>query len=489
MIDAPSAGDPAAIERLREVLVRSGYTETGLRALLCAADGIPLGPLDISLYRQRLRGRDALELLASLFALGDAIPAGAARGLLDVDRLAAIGVVREDGDAIRSPLLLRPFADLLFAGERHEARGMRADYVPSLQGATRWAAHLMDPAGGQMLDVGTGCGALALAASGRSAGVTGTDINRRALAFASFNAVLNGVANATWLHGDWFEPVGARRFATVVCNPPYAIGPDRAFAFRDAGPAGEDVTRQAVQSAAAALEVHGRATVTGNWIVADGGAWWERPAAWAQGLGCDVWVLHRRTYDPVAYAATWNRPLREADAAAYEPAVARWVRAHEAAGYHAIAEGVVVLRKRSAGGPGWVRCSAWRSAPGPAAAKQLRRMFAGVDTLKRLGGRSALLSHALRAVDGQRITATSTRRDGAAPARTAYVLVDDGVGIEIEIDPHCLDLLQRCDGSRPLRDVIAAAAAEAGLSEAALAEIAQPAVRALVTTGMLAVVD
>ena len=62
------------------------------------------------------------------------------------------------------------------------------------------------------LDLGTGCGTLALAAASSGQSIIGTDINQRALDFCRINAALNGVSNVSFLRGDRFEPVSGNRF-------------------------------------------------------------------------------------------------------------------------------------------------------------------------------------------------------------------------------------------------------------------------------------
>lgn len=75
------------------------------------------------------------------------------------------------------------------------------------------------------LDLETGCGIQALLISPHATHVTATDTNIGALAFARFNAALNGVTNVDFIEGDLFEPVGRNRFQLVVANPPFVISP------------------------------------------------------------------------------------------------------------------------------------------------------------------------------------------------------------------------------------------------------------------------
>lgn len=80
---------------------------------------------------------------------------------------------------------------------------------------------------GEVVDLGTGSGAIALAlASERPQWrVTATDSSPDALEVARRNATDLGLRNVKLVGGSWFEPLAGRRFHVVVSNPPY-IGPD-----------------------------------------------------------------------------------------------------------------------------------------------------------------------------------------------------------------------------------------------------------------------
>jgi len=77
----------------------------------------------------------------------------------------------------------------------------------------------------KVLDLGTGCGILAIAAAQKTRNVVAVDINPEAVRCARINVILNGLEERVKvLAGDLFDPVRGERFDLVVFNPPYLMG-------------------------------------------------------------------------------------------------------------------------------------------------------------------------------------------------------------------------------------------------------------------------
>ena len=83
------------------------------------------------------------------------------------------------------------------------------------------------PRDGNLLDLGTGSGAIALAVKHHrpEARVTAVEQSAQALAIASANASRHRI-DVEFLHGNWFGPLAQRRFDVVVSNPPYVASGD-----------------------------------------------------------------------------------------------------------------------------------------------------------------------------------------------------------------------------------------------------------------------
>ncbi|TFH92051.1 peptide chain release factor N(5)-glutamine methyltransferase [Vibrio ouci] len=77
---------------------------------------------------------------------------------------------------------------------------------------------------GDILDLGTGTGAIALALASElpQRQVTGIDLKEDAQQLAQSNASALNLSNTQFLAGSWFEPLAAgTEFALIVSNPPY----------------------------------------------------------------------------------------------------------------------------------------------------------------------------------------------------------------------------------------------------------------------------
>lgn len=103
---------------------------------------------------------------------------------------------------------------------------------PDTETLVEWALDVIGPAQPaspaspapslQILDLGTGSGAIALAIQHQrpEVQVTAVDASEAALRVASANAQRHGLA-VRYLNGHWLTPVAGQRFHLIVSNPPY----------------------------------------------------------------------------------------------------------------------------------------------------------------------------------------------------------------------------------------------------------------------------
>ncbi|TDC75504.1 HemK2/MTQ2 family protein methyltransferase [Actinomadura sp. 7K507] len=79
------------------------------------------------------------------------------------------------------------------------------------------------PAGARVLELGTGTGAVAMAAARGGCEVVAVDVSARAVLTARVNALVQGLPVRV-LRGDLFAPVAGEVFDVIVANPPYVAG-------------------------------------------------------------------------------------------------------------------------------------------------------------------------------------------------------------------------------------------------------------------------
>ncbi len=157
------------------------------------------------------------------------------------------------------------------------------------------------------LDLGTGCGVQALHLAAHADRVVATDVNRRALDLARFNAELNEVGDRIEVRdGSFFAPVAGERYDLIATNPPFVISPatGERLVYRDSGLPGDRVVEHIVRSAPDHLTDGGWCQVLANWAVHADQPWDERLAGWLPD-DCDALVVQREVLAPASYVELW----------------------------------------------------------------------------------------------------------------------------------------------------------------------------------------
>ncbi len=144
------------------------------------------------------------------------------------------------------------------------------------------ALALLPRAHARVAELGTGSGAIALALASERPGwhLTATDRSEPALAVARGNARRLKLAGIEFLRGEWFAPLGTRRFHAILSNPPYVAASDaelralrhEPIAALSPGPCGLEALRALIGGAGAHL-------LPGGWLLLEHGAGQAGPVA------------------------------------------------------------------------------------------------------------------------------------------------------------------------------------------------------------------
>jgi hypothetical protein len=326
------------------------------------------------------------------------------------------------------------------------------------------------------LDVGTGSGVQALWAARHCEHVVAVDVNPRALNLAEFNAQLNNIGNIEFRQGNLFEPVASERFDLIVSNAPYVISPDARYAYRDGGLESDAFSEQLLRQAATHLQEGGFAHLLISWLLIDD-EWPKRPKAWANGTGCDCWLLLGAQRDPLTHAALWNDELKH-DPASYSETLDRWVNYLEDLGAEAVLEGAAILRRRTRDRNFFRadRIPAGRPEP---AAEHVRRVFDNQTYLSCISDNTPLLNQRLQLADHLRIEQDLHCHQGGYLVDAMTLVLDEGLGFRARLDQKTAALIPLLDVARTLSETIDAAATVLAL---------EPDEREAFTFGALAVI-
>jgi SAM-dependent methyltransferase len=484
-----SVANPSAIAALRAVLDRHGFT--GAAAVDALGPPLPFGKGhlrdDLPFYLRRLAAPTPLNTLIRLFALSCSVDrdlAAQAFAPLDLATLIEIGLIASGPDGIHAPVRFSMYEDLLVAHDAHhrDRQTMRPDHVLDVNPTTISLSTLtVRRPVARALEIGTGCGALALRASRHADRVVATDTNPRALNMAVFNAAINGITNVEWRLGSLFDAVAGETFDLMFCNPPYVISPESQLIFRDGGRRGDGFCEEIVRRMPEFLNDGAFATVLINWIVRANEDWPAPLKRWVEGNGCDSWLMLSTAQDPATYAALWTRGR---DSEAYTAALDRWIGYFQELGVSVIGQGAVVLRKRSTG-PGWVRADHIAENVTGVLGPHIERLFAAQDRLAALVTDDALLDSTFTAAPDHELQQRLKIKNGRYVIDSAQVSLLDGLPFHGAVDNYATQLLARSDGRRPLRAIAEEIAAESGVSVPAFTAASAGIARRLIAMGFL----
>ncbi|MDX2020164.1 MAG: class I SAM-dependent methyltransferase [Deltaproteobacteria bacterium] len=372
----PSAANLAwAQKRWRQ----SGVTAPAVAACLGgAADALTLADR-LPLWLWRTREPTAFAALVRLFVLGQ--PVGVAwltSALPDAFAWEKRGLLQVRGKQAHATLALS-FHDgfEIVADVEPRSANDEREHVMGVTSASQTLQRCLMPGTyKQALDVGTGSGVVALALASQCRNVLGTDINRRALAFARLNAKLVGATNIRFARTSLFKGLPQNHFDLIVGNLPFVISPEQRFVYRDGGLPLDAFSATVVGQAALHLRPGAHAQFLVQWVhprepLADAQEREEeRLASWVADSACHLLALRFRAQKVEDYALEWSRGPFAATPAAAVKRFDAWMRFYERHNIAAVSTGLIVLqrlRDPSRERP-WLAVQDWPTPEGPCGA-------------------------------------------------------------------------------------------------------------------------
>lgn len=360
-----------SMQRLREDFLAAQYVVDPLLEAIGEKGQSDLTRNHTMATSRALEGRDdGLATLIRLFVLQQNQPAEAVRRTLDVDALAAMGILAEESGQIRATVDIRPFGD-----ETDQSSGWvvsdhaasldtqdlapRPDHVLGVSPASISLSQITDRRNvGSALDLGTGCGIQALHLAWHADRVTATDMNPRALTLAGLTFALNQVDVSTRL-GSLYEPVEDDRFDLIATNPPFVISPDSGprLVYRETEYRSDDLMRAVVSGAGPRLNPGGSLHVVGNWAHVKGEDWKQRLTGWIPD-GCDAFIVQREILDVYEYIEIWLADAGLRGHKDYLPRYRQWLEYFDCLGVEGVGMGWITMVKSGSSSPRVV-CEHW----------------------------------------------------------------------------------------------------------------------------------
>ncbi len=441
------------LRALRHFLDAQRYTTDSLTEQL--GQSKPPAPGQAKQMFDESREITTQNVLIRLFLLGTTIDEATVREFLPdpvVAMLADHGFLSIDAGMAEPRVVIIPVDDLLFVSDAFHVLGGpgASDFV--LPASTHSAnflrlTTLRDPVD-RALDLGCGCGILALFAARHAKHVVATDISEAAIRYTQINAGLNGFDNIECRLGSVFEPVAGETFDLIVSNPPFVIGPSDHFEYRDNELQLDEFCRMLIREAPLHLNDDGHLQMLCEWVEIANEPWRQRVEAWVSGLGCDAWVLHSAPRAPSSYVDQRTSDI-SGDGVDAGAAVEEWTRYFDEHDVHAIHPGLLVLRKRT--GNNWLHFQNLPADVVVEAGGAVARQIAACDFLEACSDDESLFEANLGLAE-----ALAAYQHGEDDPKGPVIVLQltDGLSMDAEIDGTVAAFINLFNGERTVGECI-----------------------------------
>jgi hypothetical protein len=230
------------------------------------------------------------------------------------------------------------------------------------------------------------------------------------------------------------------------------------YMYRDSGMELDGFCRNLVRQAPGFLNEGGIFQICCDWAHLAGEDWKARLAEWFEGSGCDVWILRTDTHSAADYAHVWVRDTEHETEHASARLYNEWVAYYEAQGVEAISTGLVAMR-RASGRANWLRIEDLPDETTGPVGDSVALGFELHDYLDTVRADEALLGEKLRVSPLVRLEESREPSGSGWSIASARIRLAGGIAYSSSVDLRLAELIARCDGQRPVRELLSELAA------------------------------
>lgn len=468
--------------QVRDLLEKSGYVKATSTVIAKTRLG---GSISVGF---KGNGNMPVETLMRLFFLGKPVALDKAQQALrpmDIDSWLEAGLIEVNDDQVIPLVKFSPYRDLLliFDFEWAPEAVSHRQSVMGITGSSQFLANVTVRRPSRLtLDLGTGTGVQALLAARHSEKVITVDISERALAFAKFNAQLNGIKNIEFVEGDLFEPVDGLSFDLIISNPPFLISPENQCLYRDNPLDGDEFVQGIVRKMPRFLNQGGFGQVVCNWIQPGKENWANRLSGWYRGSGCDGWVIRQSETEPAKYAQSWLKGFKTK---AMEQRQEAWLNYYKQNDIASVGFGLITLHRNSKSAH-WSRIDKTLPEMSQNSGGYIDHIFQTQDFLNQTQEDQTLLNQRLRVCPYLRIDKQSAPEPGGSWTTVSSRLVlTRGFLHQIKVDIAIFDAILFCKPHMTLGNLLRKIAIRQRRSPDEFIATYLPACRRLIELGFL----